>query len=98
MRRVATAAFMLAAMALGPVVLGPLAPALAQVAPLPPAPPPPPAPTPTPTTTDTTPANPGTGRAVTPLGWYVMGGMFCAAAMPIAGTIILGREMTAAEV
>jgi subtilisin family serine protease len=27
-----------------------------------------------------------------------MGGMFCSAAAPIAGTIILGREMTAAEV
>lgn len=36
--------------------------------------------------------------AITPLSWYVMGGIACSAVAPIAGTIILGREMTAAEV
>lgn len=51
---------------------------------------------PPPTRTTTTSVNGGNG--ITPLGWYVMGGIMCSAAVPIAGTIILGREMTAAEV
>ncbi|MCK9915159.1 S8 family serine peptidase [Microbacteriaceae bacterium K1510] len=70
--------------------------------PPPPPPPPPPVvtPTPTPTATTTTPDAPPAraGHAITPLGWYVMGGIACSAVMPIAGTIILRREMTAAEV
>jgi hypothetical protein len=36
--------------------------------------------------------------AITPLGWYVMGGIACAAVSPMIGTVVLGREMTAAEV
>jgi subtilisin family serine protease len=43
-----------------------------------------------PTTTPTT--------TVTPLGWYLMGGIFFAAASPIVGTIVLNRELTQAEV
>lgn len=38
------------------------------------------------------------GQAITPLGFYVMGSIGCAAASPIIGTIVLGRELTAAEV
>jgi hypothetical protein len=45
------------------------------------------------TTTTTT-----TTTAVTPLGWYLMGGIFCAAASPIVGTIMLNREMLPGEV
>jgi len=41
---------------------------------------------------------PRSSTGVPALGWYVMGGIGCSAVMPIAGTIILGREMTAAEV
>ncbi len=40
----------------------------------------------------------GGARGVTPLGWYAMGSVFCAAAAPIIGTIVLNREMTANEV
>ncbi len=36
--------------------------------------------------------------SLTPLGIYVGVGVFCAAASPIIGTIVLGREMTAPEV
>ncbi len=36
--------------------------------------------------------------ALTPLGWYALGSIGCAAASPIVGTIVLGREMTASEV
>ena len=80
--------------------------AYAQFAAGPPPPPPPvvvvtPTPTPTPTATTTTTPDPPparAGHAITPLGWYVMGGVACSAVMPIAGTIILRREMTAAEV
>ena len=36
--------------------------------------------------------------AITPLGWYAGGAVFAAAAAPIIGTIVLGREMTAEEV
>jgi subtilisin family serine protease len=39
-----------------------------------------------------------TTRVITPLGWYVMGGIACAAVSPMIGTVVLGREMTAAEV
>ena len=35
---------------------------------------------------------------ITPLGWYVMGSVFFAAAAPIIGTIVLGHEMTPNEV
>lgn len=35
---------------------------------------------------------------ITPLGWYAMGGIACAAISPMIGTVVLGREMTAAEV
>ena len=41
---------------------------------------------------------PGTSGNIPALGWYAMGGIACSAVMPIAGTIILGRAMTAAEV
>jgi subtilisin family serine protease len=37
-------------------------------------------------------------RVLTPLGWYAIGSVFCAAAAPILGTIVLQREMTANEV
>ena len=36
--------------------------------------------------------------AITPLGWYVMGGIACAAISPMIGTVVLGREMTGPEV
>jgi len=39
-----------------------------------------------------------TGDTITPLGWYAMGSIACAAVAPIVGTIVLGREMTANEV
>lgn len=39
------------------------------------------------------------GRAtITPLGWYIAGGMVCSAIAPMIGTVILRREMTSAEV
>lgn len=41
---------------------------------------------------------PTTTASVPPLGIYVMGGIACSAASPIIGTMLLGREMTAAEV
>jgi hypothetical protein len=37
-------------------------------------------------------------RTITPLGWYVMGGIACAAVSPMIGTVVLGREMTTPEV
>ena len=40
----------------------------------------------------------GGGGGLTPLGWYAGGSIFCAAAAPIIGTIVLNREMTANEV
>ena len=49
------------------------------------------------TTTSTSTATTNT-RTVTPLGWYLMGGIFCAAASPIVGTIALNREMLPSEV
>jgi subtilisin family serine protease len=52
--------------------------------------PPPPNNTPTPVETS--------GGRITPFGFYVMGSVFVAAAAPIIGTIVLGREMTAHEV
>ncbi len=67
------------------VIHGALTPAMAQSA------------GPGPGTGNNTPP-PVTTRTITPLGWYVMGGVACSAATPIIGTIILGREMTAAEV
>ena len=39
-----------------------------------------------------------TGGAITPLGGVAMGAVFTAAAAPIIGTIVLGREMTPEEV
>ncbi len=79
--------FIAALLVLATVVAGASQPAGAQVA----APPPPgrggvPIP------------NGGGARGITPLGWYAMGSVFCAAAAPIIGTIILNREMTANEV
>jgi hypothetical protein len=45
--------------------------------------------------------NPGTvvtrGMPITPLGWYVIGSIGCAAVSPIIGTVILGRELTMSE-
>ena len=37
-------------------------------------------------------------QPITPLGWWVMGSIGCAAASPIIGTVILGRELTIGEV
>ncbi|HET7911220.1 MAG TPA: S8 family serine peptidase [Pseudolabrys sp.] len=37
------------------------------------------------------------GAAITPLGWYVIGSIGCAAVSPIIGTLILGRELTLNE-
>lgn len=51
-----------------------------------------------PTTTTTTPLTTVTTNGIPPLGWVVMGTVACSAAAPIVGTIVLGREMTAAEV
>jgi len=31
--------------------------------------------------------------AMTPLGWYAMGSVACAAVAPMIGTVVLGREM-----
>lgn len=53
---------------------------------------------PTNTNTNTNDAVGGSVGNISPLSWYVMGGVACAAVAPIAGTIILNREMTAAEV
>jgi len=61
-------------------------PARSQIAPLPP---PGGGPAPLPSTST---------QPLTPLGWYVTGGMFCAAISPMIGTVVLGREMTTAEV
>jgi hypothetical protein len=35
---------------------------------------------------------------ITPLGWYAMGGIACAAVSPMIGTLVLGRELTVTEV
>jgi subtilisin family serine protease len=37
------------------------------------------------------------GTAITPLGWFVMGSIACAAVSPMIGTVILGRELTIGE-
>ena len=37
------------------------------------------------------------GTPITPLGWYVMGSVACAAVSPMIGTVILGRELTFSE-
>jgi subtilisin family serine protease len=37
------------------------------------------------------------GAAITPLGWFVMGSVVCAAVAPMVGTVILGRELTIGE-
>jgi subtilisin family serine protease len=62
-------------------LLGALAPASAQRIAPPPNVPPPPA----------------TTRVITPLGWYVIGSVGCAAVAPIIGTVVLGRELTLNE-
>src|SRR5450759_1410403 len=38
------------------------------------------------------------GTVITPLGWYAMGGIVCAAVSPMIGTLVLGRELTVTEV
>ena len=45
-----------------------------------------------------TPRPPAPSTPVPPLGWFVMGGVACAAVSPMIGTIVLGREMTLTEV
>lgn len=82
MRRVVSAAFLTLA-----AFLGALEPAAAQVRPPPPV------------------VNVGGGSsvarpspAITPLGWYAMGSIACAAVAPMIGTVVLGREMTLSEV
>src|SRR4029077_20286192 len=37
------------------------------------------------------------GAAITPLGWFVMGSIACAAVSPMIGTVMLGRELTIGE-
>lgn len=37
------------------------------------------------------------GTPITPLGWYVIGSIGCAAVSPMIGTVILGRELTLNE-
>jgi hypothetical protein len=37
------------------------------------------------------------GAPITPLGWFVIGSIGCAAVSPIIGTVILGRELTMSE-
>ena len=37
------------------------------------------------------------GTPITPLGWYVIGSVGCAAISPMIGTVILGRELTLNE-
>lgn len=37
------------------------------------------------------------GTVITPLGWYAIGSIGCAAVSPMIGTAILGRELTVAE-
>lgn len=39
----------------------------------------------------------GRGAAITPLGWFAMGSIACAAVSPMIGTVILGRELTIGE-
>jgi subtilisin family serine protease len=97
MLRVVTAVMLMVA-----AVLGTVAPAPAQVNnPLPPIRnplPPPRVPTPTPTPTPQGGSTTVRANPITPLGWYVMGGVACAAVSPMIGTILLNREMTASEV
>ena len=58
-----------------------------------------PEPTPSPSPSNSTQEPPAPVRhGITPLGWYVMGSVACAAVSPIVGTIVLGREMTLNEV
>ena len=40
---------------------------------------------------------PVTTRTITPLGWYALGSIGCAAVSPMIATVILGRELTLAE-
>jgi subtilase family protein len=49
-----------------------------------------------------TPNNPGiivfrSTTAITPLGWFAMGSIACAAVSPMIGTVMLGRELTIGE-
>ena len=37
------------------------------------------------------------GTPITPLGWFVIGSIGCAAVSPMIGTVILGRELTLNE-
>jgi hypothetical protein len=38
-----------------------------------------------------------TTHVITPLGWYAIGSIACAAVSPMIGTVMLGRELTVAE-
>jgi len=38
------------------------------------------------------------GQPITPLGWYAIGSVVCAAVSPMIGTVVLGRELTIGEV
>jgi hypothetical protein len=49
-------------------------------------------------TTNFVPPPPPRVTVVTPLGWYAMGGIACAAVSPMIGTLMLGRELTVTEV
>src|SRR3569833_1492612 len=95
--------FVASALAAAAIGLIGIAPAWPQRLPVPvpiptpiPTPTPTPPPTPTPTPTDSAPST--ATRLMTPLAFYVAGGIVCSAVSPIIGTIILGREMTGAEV
>lgn len=37
-------------------------------------------------------------RPIPPLGWYAIGSLGCVAVSPMAGTLLLGRELTVMEV
>ena len=49
-------------------------------------------------TTNFVPPPPPRVTVITPLGWYAMGGIACAAVSPMIGTLVLGRELTVTEV
>ena len=44
------------------------------------------------------PTIPVTTRPLTPLAWYGIGSIACAAVSPMIGTLVLGRELTVTEV
>ena len=96
MRRAALVAILAIA-----TTLGLRAPAAAQTAPVTvitvTVPPPTVAPNPPPTQSPMQQATAVAGHGITPLGWYVMGSIACAAVSPMIQTVVLGRELTMNE-